>query len=379
MGKAISRTFRNGDEDKLVELYNLVTGRSRTIEQYKWEWLNTPEGQGSIWVLEWEDNNRKEVVGHHGLIPIRFNYFGQPMLVGKTENTMVHPGYRKKIIYFKYEEKFVEETRKRFDLLYTTAGSGVIGKIRRQLGYSIVGGYAQYVKVINVKSFSKMIATAVNKRIHNKIVASLITGVSKLFVPVVFLFFCRKGEIDKTIDLEKITDIEEASGKLDDFWRRNKGNFGITVDRNSRYLKWRIFDNPNLGYEFFIAKKDSKIIGYAITKIGQGEYGTIVDLIAEGDNNKIFDTILDMAVDKFQERGICVIYFPTLLSKNFLNKRLRRNGFIPFSEIIRTMKKITGGKDQVLMVKVLNNELEPQKVSKAACWYFTDILTEGIR
>lgn len=374
-----SRKFTEKDKSELNDSYNRFTGRSRTLEQFQWEWLDTPEGWGSMWLLE--DSDTGKIVGHHGLIPSRFSYFGRSILMGKTENTHLHPPYAGKGVYYPFEVKFIEEAKDRFDLLYTTQGSGAPGRVRLKLGYASVGRYANYIKATKKSYLDKLLAGAIKGRVHNKFIAAMLIGASKVGSVILMPFFSREGSMDRTVKLERLTNIETVAEELDKFWERNKGKFGITVDRNSGYLKWRIFDNPNLTYEFFLARKQSKIVGYAITRsAGEGQ-GTIVDLIADGNNQRIFDAILNRVVTEFEEAGIYTIQFPTLLSNNSLNKALKRNGFVSSLMLQRVVRRVIGKKQQesLLMAKALHDNLDSSKVSDPACWYFTDILTEGIR
>jgi len=379
MPNIISRKFAEKDKEELNELYNLVAGRSRTVDKFEWEWLATPEGWGSMWLLE--DTDEVKIIGHHGLIPIKFSYFGSPILTGKTENTVMHPRYRGKGIYYPFEVKFCEEAKERFQLLYTTWAVAEQGRVRLKLGYAIVGRYAKYMKATKKSYLDKHLAKTIKGRVRNRFIAALLIGISKVGSVFLMPFFSRKGSMDRTVKLERVTSIETVAEELDKFWERNKGKFGITADRNSRYLKWRIFDNPNLTYEFFLARRQSDVVGYVITRnAGEGQ-GMITDLVASHNDEKVFNTILDGAVSKFRESGIHVIQFPTLSSDNFLNKALKRNGFVSFSMLQGVGRRVIGKKQQesLLMAKALDDKLDPAKVADPACWYFTNILTEGIQ
>jgi len=377
-----SRRFGEKDKKELNDSYNRYTGHSRTIEQFEWEWLNTPEGWGSIWLLEEIDTGR--IVGHHGLIPINFTYFGNSVLTGKTENTHIHPPYAGKGLYYPFEVKFLEEASHRFGLLYTTQGAGAPGAVRLKLGYVCVGTYLTYMKIIQRSYSDKRLVKAINRKIHNEFIAALLITSIKVGNLILMPLFCSRRVLDEAITLQRATSIDEVAEELDRFWERNREKFGITVDRNSRYLKWRVFDNPNVTYEFFLALRQHNIVGYVITQSSEeadNRLGTIVDLIADGNNQEIFDTILNAIVSTFKENGIQGVQFPTLLSDNFLNKALKRNGFKSFSMLRKIVKKSFGIKQQesLLLAKVLDNNLDAARVSDSACWYFTSILTEGVR
>jgi len=382
MSPMTGRKFEEEDKNELNDSYNRYTGRSRTIKQFEWEWLNTPEGWGSMWLLE--DSATGRIVGHHGLIPIKFTYFGNSILTGKTENTHINPPYAGKGLYYPFEVKFIEEASDRFGLLYTTQGSGAPGRIRLKLGYVSVGGYASYMKVIQRSHLDKWLADAINRRINNKFTTDLLIAGSKLGSLILMPFFRRRGSVDEEITLHKVANIAEVAEELDKFWERNREKFGITVDRNSRYLKWRIFDNPNVTYEFLLAVRQRGIAGYVITKSNEEaeiKLGTIVDLIADDNNQEIFDTVLDAAISTFKEKGIYVVQFSTLFSDNFLNRALKRNGFKTFSILRKVIRKTIGTKQQesLLMAKVVDTTLDAARVSNPACWYFTDLLMEGVQ
>ena len=374
------RKFTEEDKEELNDSWNRFTGRSRTVTQFEWEWLNTPEGWGSIWVLEGSDSGK--IVGCHGLIPIRLSYFGRSILSGKTENTHLHPPYRGKGIYYPFEVKCLQQARARFQLTWTTAGVAEQGRIRLKLGYATVGRYAHYIKATKKLNLDRAVANTINKIVDNKFIATLLIGASKLGNAVLMLLFYRKGQTDQTIKLERVTSINTVAEELDKFWERNRGKFGITIDRNSRYLKWRIFDNPNLSYEFFLAVRQRQVVGYVITKSSEKvgvKLGTIVDLIADDNSEVIFNSILDRVDSMFRENGIYMIHFPTLLSGNSLNRALKGNGFVPFLMFRKLVRRALGGGQQesVFIAKALNDRLDPAKVSDPACWYFTGIFSEG--
>ena len=53
-----------------------------------------------MWLIEATDEQGNvKLIGHHGVMPIAFSNGETDLLFGKTENTMVLPEYRKKILY----------------------------------------------------------------------------------------------------------------------------------------------------------------------------------------------------------------------------------------------------------------------------------------
>ncbi len=369
-----SRTYQNGDAERLVRLYNAVTGRSRTLEEYQWEWLNTPQGQGSIWVIQHQSD--EEVVGHHGLIPIQFMLFGQPILVGKTENTMIHPEHQGRILYLVYEKKFLKEAGNRFDFLYTTTG-GLPGRIRKKLGYTTVGPYATYVRVFQKAGLDKLVADIIKEVVGNKILAQLLIIGAKIFNYIFLLLFISRRSIDKAIQFKKLEKIDDHMVALDELWNKNQAEFGVTIKKDARYLKWRVFDNPNLNYDFFAGFKGDQIIGYAVIEYWDSGMALIVDLVADGNSDLLYDTLLQQLIEALKGNGVHSVMCPTLYSHNRFNKALQRNGFRSFYTILNQIYRMTGKEQPGLLIKTLHQNLD-ERLHDPEHWHFTSIFQEGV-
>ena len=377
-----SRTYQLGDEFGIVELYNNITGRCRTIEQHRWEWLETPNGIGSIWVIT--ESGSGVVVGHHGLIPIKLDYFGKIYLIGKTENTILHPKYLGTGIYFIFEKKFLQAEEDSFDLLYTTFANGTPAKIRKKLGYEVVGKYITYTKVIKSTYIKQKIASLIENNIANNGLKIFLETISHLLSYPLTLFFSKKGKIDENLRITKLDNIGSFFEEIDNFWDRNKAKFGITVNRSSEYLKWRIFENPNIKYEFLVATHIGRVIGYVITKLSKSEVNSaaVVDLVCEQNDEVLFNSLLNAAVSRLINANVCSVSFTTLDSKNFLNKCLPKNGFLPIrrkaSCIRKRFNSDTSSEGLVLLAKVINKNMDIKKILNADYWYYTDLFNEGI-
>ena len=97
--KKIQRPYQPGDEIHINRLYKLVTGRSRSYDEYKWEWINTWDGQGGIWLFfDQERSIEDQLIAQYSLIPTPISLFGKIYIAGKTENCMSHPDIRGKRI-----------------------------------------------------------------------------------------------------------------------------------------------------------------------------------------------------------------------------------------------------------------------------------------
>jgi hypothetical protein len=381
MGVALSRRFRPGDASEIVSIYNMITGRSRTVEQHNWEWMGAPEGRRASWVIEYEEDGQRRVVGHHGLIPLRFVYFDQEILVGKTENSLVHPEYRKKVLYARFEERFFREARDQFDFLYTVSGTGVLRRIREHLGYRMVGDYVFYSKITDIKGLRSRIALYLDKRIRPGSFARFLTGSCSfaLYLMRAAGKILNPKKSGGGLRLEAVESVDKVARDIGAFWDANKRFFKITVDRNPKYLKWRIFSNPNIANSFFLARMGEEIVGYAITKEAKDGQASIVDIQAKGNSVKIFRAIIDRLEDELRKGGVYLLNLKTLRSGNFLNKAARKSGFTDYSGLLRIVKREKRKERSVLLARATSGRIRPEILFDPANWYFTDILSEGIR
>ena len=95
------------------------------------------------------------------------------------------------------------------------------------------------------------------------------------------LCFQKKPKIDPQITFHVLKDLTANEPEFNDFCRRLKGTLGITIHRNSEYLKWRIFDNPHGSHDFLLARNQGEIVGYIITQTLRKpiQQGIVVDLV----------------------------------------------------------------------------------------------------
>jgi GNAT superfamily N-acetyltransferase len=372
-----SRRFEEEDKTELNDSFNRFTGRSRTLAQFEWEWLNTPHGWGSMWLLVSREDGR--IVGHHGLIPVVLDYFGTPVLTGKTENTHVHPPFRGKGVYFPFEAKFIQEAKERFGILFTTGGPGA-APIRLKLGYCVVGRYATYFKPLGLGALKGLAQSIPKVGCLNTPAARIVGGLLLLNVMSLRSVLSRKASRDKEVEFKEVARIEDLPGSWDDFWARQRGSLGITMERDSRYLRWRIFDNPHLRYEMLLALKKGDIVGYVVYRSTSGGTGTITDLIAKDSDEKVFHAILDEAVGRLKRQGVSLVSFPTIHSDNFLNRSLRRNGFVDQSGLLRFLPgRSRSDAWPGFMARSLRDEVDQSKMAQPGNWYYTELFLEGIR
>jgi hypothetical protein len=378
MGKGSWRPTNEADFESIIRIYNSITSRNKTVSEHKWEWLDSPEGTASSWVIEWNEHDHSQVIGHHGLMPIRLTCFGQELLSGKTENTLVNPAHRTKILYPRYENDFLVQASKRFDILFTTYGIGPVRRIRKALGYRQVGTYVKYVKPIlafpfDREAFASFLTQVIRRPDACRIIANVIDSIAPVSSRMM-----RKLKRRDRVELCAITDFSSVSDEIDRLWEHSKDAFYITPCRTAPYLKWRIFDNPSSVYDFYLAKIDGQTIGYVITQKPVPGHVVIIDILAKGNSMSFLQSIITALVDTISQDGGFLVSFKTLLSGNTLNEAFKKSGFYNIDAIHRLFHNTFRKQRAIFLAKCFRNSFLSTQIADPYNWYFTAILDEGV-
>jgi hypothetical protein len=380
MTKLISRKYQAGDETGIVSLYNQITGRKRTLDQHRWEWLYTPEGIGSIWVII--DSKSGEIVGHHGLIPLALDVFGERLLTGKTENTILKNKYLGTGIYFLHEKRFHQQAKAKFDLLLSNIVTGTPRKIRHKLGYKSVGTYENYLLITNRNALKKNLHYLIEKKLSGIWVKLIPQAILSTIGYSVLPGIKTKRIMAKNLSFHVIEDIAHVENDLNALWKQLKGKLGITIERSASFLKWRIFDNPHVSYTFLLAKKGPTTVGYIITKISKKHrhQGIIEDLVCDPDNTGVFNALISKAVENLNQSGMDIVSFPTLDSNNSFNTNIRQYGFIPLYRWLHHLQRFMRKSQEKyeLLIKVSSEGVDSEKIYDPSNWYYTRLFKEGI-
>lgn len=124
-------------------LYKRLTGIERNEQQYRWEWLDGPQGPAPSWVLVDAADGR--VIGHHGVVPVPLWNGRQAIQAARTENTMLEPEARGRFAYHRVEAGLLKALLQRFEVVFTTAGKGAQAMVRKRLGYETEGVWQSFL------------------------------------------------------------------------------------------------------------------------------------------------------------------------------------------------------------------------------------------
>lgn len=324
-----TREYRPGDEFGINRLYRLITKLERNLDEVQWEWLDTWDGRGSIWVMLDHDRDAgDELIGHHGLIPVPMILDGRAVLCGKTENSMMHPDYRGTGLYFPFEQWCFAQAGKRFVMFFTTTGQGKPGSIRKKLGYRLLDGWTTMTRLVDPSGYIRRLRQGIARRLGDLPV--LTTGLSLAAYAACRTWFPRRRKAQRTGG-PPITIYGEGEGfptRMQTLWDHNRDRYGTSVDRTAGYLEWRLERNPHRKHHYIACGTGDDLCGYAVVSSGTDDTLEVVDILADSRRPEVLDLLFE-AVDTFAtDTSHVFVRCSTLKNNRLLVDALRRNGFI---------------------------------------------------
>jgi len=302
------RQYQDGDADAINHLYAEITGKTRSIRQYEWQWLDAPGGTGDIWLIEAiNDQRAAKLIGHHGIMPIRFSRGNEHLLFGKTENTMLLPEYRSKILYPRYERRFAEVYEKRFDALFSTFGHAAAIRQRRAMGYSFP---SKWLRLRIPTSWTGNVLFA-----YRMLRSRFGVKERKYCEP----FHQTQSNYSKTsgtspLELRALNDAQaRVEPFFDSFWPSCRSEYGLTPRRDKKDLDWRFWSNPNTSYITLVSDSVASELGYVVVRLGGSspETASIEDIVPSAPHAKRFERLLDSALSWARINGIRWLEFST--------------------------------------------------------------------
>lgn len=280
----IIRRSEDEDFEHWNKCYNEVTGRKRTLEQCLWQWRGLRGEASESWVIC--SVSTGEVVGHHGVMRIPFQRYGERLSVGKTENTFVMPAFRKRLYYPAYEKKVLARIQGSFGCIFTTAtgiSNGYINVLRRRLGYVPQGSAVCHA--LRMSSRAAGLLVCEKYRLPGVLSPLLGAGYSAVVS-------CLRKKRSGGVHIHG-ADFKDSVETLASFWQVNADCYPLTPERNEAFLQWRWLDNPHHEYELILFERKGLMVGYAVcsvrvlqTKSGMLDAVYVEDIVVQGNDEE---------------------------------------------------------------------------------------------
>ena len=164
-----------------------------------------------------------------------------------------------------------------------------------------------------------------------------------------------RGEALRGFEIEETGRFPE---EIDGFWQEVRAELPAVFDRSAAALNWRFADCPGLSYRRFLLRRQGRLRGYLVTRLGVAEelpVGVVADLLVRPGDAAAADDLLALARETLLPR---CDFLEAAASAPFLAAALRRAGFLA----TRRMHPTVVCSDPALRARI---------AGRRDAWYFT--------
>ena len=307
MSRFRTRPFQPQDESKLNDRYVAIMqkrwpGYSRSLELMRWSWYHAPGGPMQSWVVEAENPDGSwNIVGHHGLCPMRFTLGERDLLCAKTMNTFLLPEFRSRFLYVRFEQQCLEEALPRYDLIYS-CGPGTF-RLRKPLGY---GAEDTWV-CLEHGSHHLDLATRLFSRFVKKFPRAPWLQVAHAWA----LASVRTAPEPPFEWIEYTPDEAMKSPFFAGFWHQARCEAAISPRRDLADLAWQYWQRPESNYVTLVHSWEGGARAYCIVETSNPFLYSLFDIFVTPMRPDLLDAALQSLFIWCARRGALTLCFNT--------------------------------------------------------------------
>ncbi len=252
------RNYKQGDEVKILHLFEIVFGKKMSMEYWKWRFLNNPFSKDMLIHLMWEDEN---LIGQYALSPVEMKVDGKKKKAALAMSLMTHPDYQ---------------------------GMGVFAKLGHSLHEELKSKYGYH-----------MIFAFPNNKTHSHY--GFVKNLGWKDIAIIPMMSVKSQDLRFKIgDKTNYSLLDSFDGVEDEC---NNSNKPVRINYTPEYLQWRYMDNPSTAYK--IIRLDNKN-GFAVYKVissfsGDGNYEIDLMEVVFGNDPRLLSEILNAIIDIEQD------------------------------------------------------------------------------
>lgn len=311
------RPYRNGDEEHIRALFELVFDKHLPTARWQWHYRDNHTGLMAITLAEDETGG---IVGQCALRPVRMK-IGEEIHLGTLQlDSMIHPDFQRQGMFTRLSTHAYKAAAERgVQLVYSFPNRNSQYVYTHKLGrITLCDRIPLFAKILNVRN-------VLDRRIGNRRLLSLVAPVGQAATGI--LYALRRGTPSTDCRLEVVARFDEGVDRL---WERASAPYGILVVRDREYLNWRYVENPTEEYTLLTAKRFEETVGYIVLKCESRfglQMGFIVDMLTIPDEPAISGCLISKAVEHFGEKRMdlaCCL----MLEHVPYSQSLRSSGFL---------------------------------------------------
>ena len=261
-----------------------------------------------------------EIVGHMSLFFLRIKVGNQIIMGSQASDLVIHPDFRRQGMFLAIGRAMMKEAYEK--RVWVTYGFPDPPAYHGHLQY----GWFDVSMIPVMVSYSDIYEATKGKLGKFKPIDPIYSKLSKM---VDKFYLMRQRSRKSGIDDLCIREISSFDKRIDEFWMSIQRNFGIVVIRNSEYLNWRYFQNPDLRYRVFMAD-DGKVQGFIVVAVEASKdrrIGYLLDIFSSSRN--VLLRLLETGIGYLNSQTVDSI--KCLMLKDYEGyKVLKEKGFTPF-------------------------------------------------
>tara|TARA_B110000444_G_scaffold225789_1_gene229869 strand:+ start:1406 stop:2497 length:1092 start_codon:yes stop_codon:yes gene_type:complete len=355
--KIIIKNASNKDLKKINSFHNHYYRSNRSIKQFLW--LFRQSAKSKKFKDYYFASKGKKIFAILGFIKFNFVLKKKKYLVIKPEDLLLNIDSIKANVFEKINKKFEKNIKNSntISILFNAVGWAF-----KRINYiPYFGKRVIYIKYHRVNSLALFLTTKKVPKLLTYFFSFLIIYSLKIFT------FCRRLLVKKKVTFKNFKKPPIWSNNINksfiNYWKF------LTVDRDQRFLKWRVFNNPFMKAQFTAFYYNKIPIGYLIYNKNMNNL-YIVDLIIVPPNStfkieSMLDEILFYLDDYCIVNGINYCKFEIYLNNklnNLLEKSLLNLGYFK--------KRV----DTNFSFKIFNKSINKKTISES---YLTNINKSG--
>jgi hypothetical protein len=321
-----SRPATSADARAILELFNEVFNQKRSIDHWKWKFLDNPTNSICIFVAE----DSRYIVGQYAILPTQMNLQGEKIMGAQSLDTMTHSAYRKQGMFVSLAEQcFTQATSQNIGVLYGSPNEQSYPGFVNRLGWHDLGKLPQLVKILDPKAI-------ISRRTKSTIIATIAEK------PASLLLKLWKGDSrPKSSEHVKIKNIDTFDAHFDALWVKIKGKLPVSVWKDSNYLNWRYVSCPDTNYTILAAEENNTLVGFIVLKCGaeQNHNGYIVDFLCLPERATAAALLIRDGLDYLRRQGMYIAVCHMLEHSPFY-QLFTSHGFFKYGDGLRLIVRL---------------------------------------
>lgn len=239
------RAYERGDEHGIIALFGAVFGVPKTIERWRWQFVEQPQGAGWITLAERDG----ELVAQYCMMRYDPNLVGRRVTAAQSCDTMVRVDQRG-------QGWFVKLARANYQQASEKGVKAVIGFPNRS-SFPGFAGSLDWERIATLQEFSFRAG-------HARIWGGLVDRVFKLALRARVALRIRLLKLSAAgATVETVSSLPEAVSDLLDEIRRHEI---LSIWKDLDYLRWRYEKHPEHVYDFHELGRDGKLEGLVVSR-----------------------------------------------------------------------------------------------------------------